>query len=376
MSACGILRYRCNGTSFYQMWYTSSDSDQFGSRNGIHNFLMEQTGIHIQTIRCLNQIPTLGTQTLSLVKSSLDLSKKYSGVSRVHSGHRRVWLWDLWNGHWRPGTRNRSTRQISWTSLLEIQSSTLQGLRHSVGAESLHAYQSHWIAEVSRIYRSIQKWRCILGWNNLSHLCNGRVDATLGSLMTMHQLRQVVNTTNGHRICVYRRTQWYTIYVLYRFTDWTEFDGYRSAPISSNLAVSTDEGQTWTRSDNPLPLSTSGVASNVAAQVIGERIHLWVTDVYMENQPWDTSCTNRRLKPQKKPQTSLITCSGRHQHKPWTSLRFGAFIWIYFTDEPNSLQCNRLWYYTHQKTVLPPQILLSAAFYCKTSGWYAVRVNI
>ena len=66
------------------------------------------------------------------------------------------------------------------------------------------------------------------------------------------------------------------------FTDWTEFDGYRSATnLTVNLATSTDEGQTWTRDpNNPLPLSTSGVASNVAAQVIGERIHLWVTDVY------------------------------------------------------------------------------------------------
>ena len=66
------------------------------------------------------------------------------------------------------------------------------------------------------------------------------------------------------------------------FTDWTEFDGYRSATnLTVNLATSTDEGQTWTRDpNNPLPLSTSGVASNVAAQVIGERIHLWVTDIY------------------------------------------------------------------------------------------------
>ena len=32
--------------------------------------------------------------------------------------------------------------------------------------------------------------------------------------------------------------------------------------------------------NNPLPLSTTGVASNVAAQVIGECIHLWVTDIY------------------------------------------------------------------------------------------------
>lgn len=66
------------------------------------------------------------------------------------------------------------------------------------------------------------------------------------------------------------------------FTDWTEFDGYRSATnLTVNLATSTDEGQTWTRDpNNPLPLSTTGVASNVAAQVIGERIHLWVTDIY------------------------------------------------------------------------------------------------
>lgn len=66
------------------------------------------------------------------------------------------------------------------------------------------------------------------------------------------------------------------------FTDWTQFDGYQSATnITVNLATSTDEGATWTRDpNNPLPISTSGVPSSIAAQVIGNRIHLWLTDQY------------------------------------------------------------------------------------------------
>ena len=66
------------------------------------------------------------------------------------------------------------------------------------------------------------------------------------------------------------------------FTDWTQYDGYQTATnITVNLATSTDEGVTWTRdANNPLPLSTTGVVSDVAAQVIGDRIHLWVTDNY------------------------------------------------------------------------------------------------
>ena len=59
------------------------------------------------------------------------------------------------------------------------------------------------------------------------------------------------------------------------FTDWTQYDGYQSATnITVNLATSTDEGATWTRDpNNPLPISTSGVPV-IAAQVIGNRIHL------------------------------------------------------------------------------------------------------
>lgn len=66
------------------------------------------------------------------------------------------------------------------------------------------------------------------------------------------------------------------------FTDWTQYDGYQSATnITVNLATSTDEGATWTRDpNNPLPISTSGVPSSIAAQVIGNRVHLWLTDQY------------------------------------------------------------------------------------------------
>lgn len=74
-----------------------------------------------------------------------------------------------------------------------------------------------------------------------------------------------------------------TLYMFYiGFTTWEEQEGYQSARnMTLNLATSTDDGENWTRDpDNPLPISSSGIVGNVAAQVIGERIHLWVTDDY------------------------------------------------------------------------------------------------
>ena len=74
-----------------------------------------------------------------------------------------------------------------------------------------------------------------------------------------------------------------TQYMFYTaFTDWVQFDGYQSAAnITVNLATSTDDGATWVRdANNPLPISTTGVASSVAAQVIGDRVHIWLTDQF------------------------------------------------------------------------------------------------
>ena len=66
------------------------------------------------------------------------------------------------------------------------------------------------------------------------------------------------------------------------FTNWVQGNGYQSASnLTVNLATSVDDGETWVRdANNPLPISTSGVASSIAAQVIGSRIHLWLTDDY------------------------------------------------------------------------------------------------
>lgn len=68
------------------------------------------------------------------------------------------------------------------------------------------------------------------------------------------------------------------------FRRWTDLgDGLRAATNSTlNLATSTD-GQTWTKSpDNPIPVHAfeSGLVTGVAAQVVNDRIHLWITDRY------------------------------------------------------------------------------------------------
>ena len=77
------------------------------------------------------------------------------------------------------------------------------------------------------------------------------------------------------------------LYMFYiGFTDWEQEESYQSARnMTLNLATSDDDGETWIRDpNNPLPISTSGKVGDVAAQVIGDRIHLWVTDDYEGKQ--------------------------------------------------------------------------------------------
>jgi predicted GH43/DUF377 family glycosyl hydrolase len=76
-----------------------------------------------------------------------------------------------------------------------------------------------------------------------------------------------------------------TLYMFYvGFQNWEQFDGYQSATnLTLNLATSVDEGLSWQKDpNNPIPIGRSeeGLISDVAAQVIGERIHVWVTDDY------------------------------------------------------------------------------------------------
>jgi hypothetical protein len=80
-------------------------------------------------------------------------------------------------------------------------------------------------------------------------------------------------------------TQESTMYMFYiGFNEWEENteQGYRTASNTTlNLATSTDDGVTWVRDENnPIQISKTGKLSNVAAQVIGDRIHLWVSDEY------------------------------------------------------------------------------------------------
>lgn len=75
--------------------------------------------------------------------------------------------------------------------------------------------------------------------------------------------------------------QYFMFYVGFR--EWIEGNGYiYSNKHSLNMATSPD-ANVWTKSpDNPLPINLlqPGVVSDVAAQRVGSRIHLWVTDYY------------------------------------------------------------------------------------------------
>lgn len=75
-----------------------------------------------------------------------------------------------------------------------------------------------------------------------------------------------------------------TLYMFYiGFEDWIQGSGYVSSKYHNLLmATSTNGGQSWTKAPDPFPISLTeeGVISGIGAQVIGHRIHLWVTDYY------------------------------------------------------------------------------------------------
>ena len=87
------------------------------------------------------------------------------------------------------------------------------------------------------------------------------------------------------------------------FEEWRdnpEYEGVISASkLTLNLATSTDGGETWIKdADNPLPvnLTSPGEVSAVGAQVIGDRIHFWVTDQYtIEEEDGDAPSTPEDL---------------------------------------------------------------------------------
>ena len=83
-----------------------------------------------------------------------------------------------------------------------------------------------------------------------------------------------------------------TLYMFYiSFAVWEE-DPINAGLISGqqtslNIATSTDGGTTWIRDPgNPYPVqqTTPGEITGIGAQVIGSRIHLWITDTYDQNR--------------------------------------------------------------------------------------------
>lgn len=78
-----------------------------------------------------------------------------------------------------------------------------------------------------------------------------------------------------------------TLYMFYiGFERWISHTGYQSSDGHHlALAKSTDGGMTWIKdANNPLPINNSEdlVVNTVTAQVVGTRIHLWITDDYPE----------------------------------------------------------------------------------------------
>lgn len=79
-----------------------------------------------------------------------------------------------------------------------------------------------------------------------------------------------------------------TYYMFYSgFETWTDDPGgqWRYATNASLSLATSEDGVTWTKHpDNPIPVEASitGEIGDVSAQVVGERIHLWISDYYEE----------------------------------------------------------------------------------------------
>ncbi|MBN2800422.1 MAG: hypothetical protein JXX28_14880 [Deltaproteobacteria bacterium] len=76
-----------------------------------------------------------------------------------------------------------------------------------------------------------------------------------------------------------------TLYMFYiGFEEWVSYGSYQASNHHHlALATSTDGGITWRKDlNNPIPINNSPdeVINTVTAQVVGSRIHLWITDYY------------------------------------------------------------------------------------------------
>ncbi|MEZ4321660.1 MAG: hypothetical protein R3F61_29570 [Myxococcota bacterium] len=76
-----------------------------------------------------------------------------------------------------------------------------------------------------------------------------------------------------------------TLYLFYvGFEAWEDMGTFKRATRQTlSVATSTNGGRSWQKDpDNPLPVHRTdpGAISGVAAQVVGDRIHLWITDEY------------------------------------------------------------------------------------------------
>jgi len=76
------------------------------------------------------------------------------------------------------------------------------------------------------------------------------------------------------------------LYMFYSgFREWIDQGSYQSSNDSHLALATSSDGVTWIKDkDNPIKklslTKSSGLISDVAAQVVGSRIHLWITDYY------------------------------------------------------------------------------------------------
>lgn len=74
------------------------------------------------------------------------------------------------------------------------------------------------------------------------------------------------------------------------FEQWVQGNGYQSSNHHHFALATSEDGQNWIKHPkNPFDqISTQddGVMTSVAAQVVGSRIHLWITDYYEELDRW------------------------------------------------------------------------------------------
>ena len=293
VGSVGFYATEVLGHAFYQMWYTSSGSDNFG--NFGMGYAVSSDGTNWNTH---SNNPLFSAEPTAWDKDSVagqvvvwdpieqEYVMAYQGFT-LGTGELDWNTFEIDSGIWGVGIAT-SPDGINWT---KSSRNPVINFTEDFGALSGSAITPCWPLTITlnrrgfRGYIAANKAEEALFGESACHIyAMDGVDAETWIINDQQPVFEAGSEYDRMGFASASVVEFNNVeYMFYiGFTGWTQFDGYQSATdLTVNLATSEDGGETWTRHpDNPLPISTSGTVSDVAAQVIGDRIHLWVTDDY------------------------------------------------------------------------------------------------